>query len=290
MLGISASLCISQYRLELLENNITEKEYVYYYEVPIVAVSIFYLVDCVANFTLRGFKGVWENRPILYLEIFISALFWYTIIHDFIVDRQLSVQQRFAHLNTIFWMRNLRAFEFMSELQDYQMIVVTTKNLTKPILTKMLFLYVVYFIYAIIGMRCFGGEIWLERVAKLSPETPQYYFLMNFNCFSSGMVTLFHFMIVNNWYLTIDMYVNIMGHSVLITAYFVCFWSTIVLILLNVVLSMVLEIFSSVEPEVSRNIEKINMTKQMKKFVDNVIKEQDTGAVSYGEEFRLIRS
>lgn len=69
------------------------------------------------------------------------------------------------------------------------------------------------------------------------------------------MVTLFHFMIVNNWYLTIDMYINIMGHSILITSYFVCFWSTVVLILLNVVLSMVLEIFSSVEPEVSRNIE-----------------------------------
>ena len=34
--------------------------------------------------------------------------------------------------------------------------------------------------------------------------------------------------------------------------FFTSFWVTVVLILLNVVLSMVLEIYSSVEPEVQR--------------------------------------
>ena len=86
MLGISFALCMSQYRLELRENSISEKQYVYYYEIPIIVVSTHYLVDCVANFTLRGFKGVWETRPILYLEIFISTLFWYTLIYDFLLD------------------------------------------------------------------------------------------------------------------------------------------------------------------------------------------------------------
>ena len=86
MLGISFALCMSQYRLELRENSISEKQYVYYYEIPIIVISTHYLVDCVANFTLRGFKGVWETRPILYLEIFISTLFWYTLIYDFLLD------------------------------------------------------------------------------------------------------------------------------------------------------------------------------------------------------------
>ena len=165
-------------------------------------------------------------------------------------------------------MRNLRGFELMSEMEDYQMIVVTTKNLTRPIMTKMLFLYVVFFIYASIGQKVFGGLIYLENVAKLSPDTPPYYYLMNFNCFSSGMVTLFHFMIVNNWWVTIDMYVDILGHPVWITTFFVLFWASVVLILLNVVLSMILEIFSSVEPEVQRNKEKVELAKQMKRFVD----------------------
>ena len=54
-------------------------------------------------------------------------------------------------MNTIFYVRNFRALEFMAELEDYQMIVATTTNMTRPILVKMVFLYVIYFLYAVIG-------------------------------------------------------------------------------------------------------------------------------------------
>jgi len=132
------------------------------------------------------------------------------------------------------------------------MIVVTTKNLTKPILTKVLFLYVVYYIYACIGQKIFGNKISLEIVKEKVPHTEPYYYLMNFNTFSSSMVTLFHLMLVNNWFITIDMYQGVMENMWLPLFFFSFFWVTVVLILLNVVLSMVLEIYSSVEPEVNR--------------------------------------
>ena len=156
-------------------------------------------------------SGILNDRPILIMEMLVSALFWYTFVIDFFFSSERAMESRFSHLNTVFWMRNLRAFEFMRELEDYQMIVVTTKNLTKPVLTKVLFLYVVYFIYACIGQKIFGGYINLEKVNEMAPEAPPYYYLMNFNSFSSGMVTLFHFMVVNNWFLTVDMYISVMG-------------------------------------------------------------------------------
>ena len=187
------------------------------------------------------------------MEIVISAFFWYTFVQDFFFSDKFAMESRFAHLNTVFWMRNLRAFEFMTELQDYQMIVVTTKNLTKPILTKVLFVYVVYFIYACIGQKLYGGLISSDIVTEKAPNIPPYYYLMNFNSFSSGMVTLFHFMVVNNWNYTIDMYASVMDqHQWVPVFFFGTFWVAVVLILLNVVLSMVLEIYSSVEPEVQR--------------------------------------
>mmetsp|Transcript_22412 Transcript_22412/g.29989 ORF Transcript_22412/g.29989 Transcript_22412/m.29989 type:complete len:141 (+) Transcript_22412:475-897(+) len=111
---------------------------------------------------------------------------------------------------------------------------------------------------------------------------------MNFNSFSSGMVTLFHFMVVNNWFLTIDMYIAILGNSVMITSYFVSFWVSVVLILLNVVLSMVLEIYSSVEPEVQRNTEKTELIKTIKKIVEK-IDPQKEAREQIGDEFKLLR-
>ena len=45
------------------------------------------------------------------------------------------------------------------------MISATTTNMTRPILVKVLFLYVVYFVYAVLGQVLFGGKITLEGVA-----------------------------------------------------------------------------------------------------------------------------
>lgn len=52
--------------------------------------------------------------------------------------------------------------------------------------------------------------------------------------------------------------------------FFTCFWITVVLILLNVVLAMVLEIYSSVEPEVHRGTERVKLLKKLKKIVESI--------------------
>ena len=53
-------------------------------------------------------------------------------------------------------------------------------------------------------------------------------------------------MVVNNWYVTVDMYANIMGEATGVRLYFVSFWIAIVLIQMNIVIAIVLEIYGSV--------------------------------------------
>lgn len=57
------------------------------------------------------------------------------------------------------------------------------------------------------------------------------------------MVTLFHFMVVNNWWVTIDMYGNIVHAHTYPMLFFVSFWCFVVLILLNVLIALILEIY-----------------------------------------------
>ena len=66
---------------------------------------------------------------------------------------------------------------------------------------------------------------------------------MNFNDFGASLVTLFHIMIVNNWYVTCDM-ICIVKNSGWPRTFFVAFWVLTVLIMLNLVISFVLEIYS----------------------------------------------
>ena len=72
---------------------------------------------------------------------------------------------------------------------------------------------------------------------------------MNFNDLGAAYVTLFHQMIVNNWYVTVDM-ITFVVQSDWVKVYFASFWVTVVLIMLNIVTSFVLEIYSGAAEEI----------------------------------------
>ena len=59
-------------------------------------------------------------------------------------------------------------------------------------------------------------------------------------------------MVINNWFVTIDMYKAVTDSVVSPTLFFVIFWCTVVLILVNVLIALILEIYQSVEPEVEK--------------------------------------
>ena len=62
--------------------------------------------------------------------------------------------------------------------------------------------------YAELGAAITGGEVTKLSALKADPNLAGYYWLMNFNDFYYSLVTLFHIMIVNNWFVTVNMYVE----------------------------------------------------------------------------------
>ncbi len=62
------------------------------------------------------------------------------------------------------------------------------------------------------------------------------------------MITLFHILVVNNWNQTTEMYCAISGNT-WPRLYFTTFWVICTLIMLNIVISFVLEIYGSIEDE-----------------------------------------
>ena len=106
--------------------------------------------------------------------------------------------------------RNIRAFSLLIELENMRLIAETSRLISKPIMGKFLFIYLVFYIYAQIGASWFGGKMTLEVFTEKCDEALPLYWLLNFNDFSAAIITLFSQMIINNWYVTVDMYVQIM--------------------------------------------------------------------------------
>lgn len=75
------------------------------------------------------------------------------------------------------------------------------------------------------------------------------YYLVNFNDLGSSIVTLYAFMIINNWPAITDMMVNASGET-WPRIFFMVFYVIVQWIVLNLVIAMMLEIYTNVEDEV----------------------------------------
>ena len=76
---------------------------------------------------------------------------------------------------------------------------------------------------------------------------PSTYHLVNFNCLFSSMVTLFTLMVVNNWMVTVSMYVYVMNSNTNYRFFFISFYYNSVIIGVNLFVAFVLDMYASVE-------------------------------------------
>lgn len=77
-------------------------------------------------------------------------------------------------------------------------------------------------------------------------EIPDSYALMNFNDLVMGFVTLFTLMVVNNWFIIVEMFEEVTG-TFWSRFFFIFFYFFSVLVILNILVALSIDIYSSVE-------------------------------------------
>ena len=83
-------------------------------------------------------------------------------------------------------MRNLR---YIQEVADMNLVIKTCNALSKPIMNRFFFIYLVFYEFAYFGQLFFGGALSMDAYKKL--DLPPFYYLMNFNDYPSAFVVLF---------------------------------------------------------------------------------------------------
>ena len=161
---------------------------------------------------------------------------------------------------TVYFMRLIRIVEFFSELQQFQVILYTLKKFTTPFVIMSVNLYTLFYTYAYIGEFTWGGRITTKSEQTSDDDIPALYYLMAFNDFGQSMVTLFHVMVVNNWWMTCNMFIDV-SHNNWPQLYFASFWVLTVLIIFNLVVSNVIEIYDEVETDVQQKFERRSQIK-----------------------------
>lgn len=114
-------------------------------------------------------------------------------------------------------------------------------------------LFLVYYVFATIGVQIFGGQIY-EGNPKLdgSAFAEGAYWSLNFNDFPSGLVTLFCLMVVNNWFVVADGFLRVTNKSASI--FFVSFFVITNLVVLNILMTLILESSAAVQQELQAKV------------------------------------
>eukprot|EP01117_Protostelium_nocturnum_P011571 TRINITY_DN4199_c0_g1_i1.p1 TRINITY_DN4199_c0_g1~~TRINITY_DN4199_c0_g1_i1.p1 ORF type:complete len:821 (-),score=238.41 TRINITY_DN4199_c0_g1_i1:109-2571(-) len=193
------------------------------------------------------------------IEVFIR--FWFTNgfrrswnIYDFVIISLSSASKLIVELilvkvygssellvNILVLMRTLRILRILSVIGKLRQLVRTITRLITLISQYAVIIMAVYYIFAQIGMAAFNGT--LSKGAKELENTPyhdgDYYKLINFNSFNSTMLTLFHLMVVNNWFVTMRAVIAVKGYWAAL--YFVSFYQAMVGVILNLAIAFIIE-------------------------------------------------
>ena len=105
-----------------------------------------FFFDMIANFIVLGFKNIFLSRRLVILELLLQILFTVQFICQICVDNQYY--HSMTDLFFVFLLRNVRFARAMREVKDVDYMFITLINLSGPILTKFVFLYLVFYEYA----------------------------------------------------------------------------------------------------------------------------------------------
>ena len=158
-----------------------------------------------------------------------------------------------SSLDVLLVLRAIRVFKIFQSVPRFRIIVNTMLHILPSVATYGTILVFFYYFFAIIGMETFAGLIRFTGYnstdepfcgnAKLEGSRfyQEHYCSNNFNDIASSFVTLFELMVVNQWHVITEGHVLVTSKAARL--FFITFYFTCVLIVLNIFTAFVIEAF-----------------------------------------------
>lgn len=237
--------------------------------------NFYFLTMLLLHLAAFGYRWVLEKRSSLVLEMLLQII-------AFVADGLfLSEDFNLTHWGVVlteitFLIRMFRITGLLKEIKGLDMVLSVSRSMQHPFYMLMLSIYIIYFWAAQIGQIWFGGFVTTKSVdANL-------FYLMNFNDYAMSLITLFQIMVGNNWFVTANMYAELVGNSGP-RVYFTVWWILSMLILANLVVAFIMEIYGTVSAEVDKEHKRrdsaISLREKFRNNMDFTVSEDDRRTV-----------
>ena len=230
------------------------------------------LMAKVGVYTLPDYLASKSNRfdfLITFSALIGQILLWTTLKPDNWSGTPEKVETWPWGLKVLLLVRFSRVLRLLASIKRFETIFSTFMTLLPKFSTLIMMVVTIFYLYAAIGMGLFGGQVYAGNPILMANSTDAGgaafggadYYPNNFNDFASALVTLFELMIVNNWFIIQNGITAAYG-SQWARAYFISFWLVAVMILFNLVIAFVLDVFLEKQADTDRKLTEMRMAAQ----------------------------
>ncbi|CDW71336.1 two-pore calcium channel [Stylonychia lemnae] len=257
-------------------------------------INFFFSITLILDWIYLGLQRSYQKHPRVLVETLCLIFFIVGIIQWAQKAEDPSQIYSENYLDFTFMFNVIKIFEivaivrvlrlsiYLYEVRSFRIIIEALRTLLVPFSSLLSVQFSLFYFYALLGMLMFGGKVRTDSPQiRNNDSTPDLYSLNNFNDMISSYVTLFELMVVNNWYISTEMYVNISGGNNFVLLYFVTFYNWGVLVGLNIIVAFAIDMYGAVErldKQKSKHEEKLyKLAQQVKKTKRmHVIEEEAT--------------
>jgi len=206
-------------------------------------VSLLYIADSWLKIVVFGRERFWYRSPTFYRFDFVCSHF-VLLVEAFFLFNSRPIYGRSVVLVRL--MRTCRLLRYITALRNLYSLLT---RLLPTYLQLAALLFLVFYIFATVGVQVFGGLIFESNKSLVGSDFANGdYWALNFNDFPSGLMTLFVVMVVNNWYIIADGFNRAAGTK-FACLFFVVFFIVTNLIVLNIFVAFILECFLNLNDE-----------------------------------------
>eukprot|EP01001_Neometanema_parovale_P004192 NODE_157_length_3105_cov_115.241784_g146_i0.p1 GENE.NODE_157_length_3105_cov_115.241784_g146_i0~~NODE_157_length_3105_cov_115.241784_g146_i0.p1 ORF type:complete len:1002 (+),score=144.56 NODE_157_length_3105_cov_115.241784_g146_i0:392-3007(+) len=169
---------------------------------------------------------------------FDRAMFMVMYVHDADYD---SPNKTPDLIKLVLFSRMARSVRMLSTFGPFRIVMKTFTNVLPMFGQYIAALMIVFYFFATIGHFVFFGV--LDQIPADSAFALSNYYAFNFDTFWASYVTVFCLMVVNNWHIIMEGYR--MATSNLAVVYFISFYIVTVVVVMNIIMAFIVEIFLS---------------------------------------------
>ena len=220
-----------------------------------------FLLDMIVHLAVYG-KFLLASKPSYRWEAFIQLCNIVIIvfyIFDSFYDKQFTFRDHLGYSSMLFvtmLLRTLILVRYIVVIEDGRAIVETAGRLAGPFINILFAFYLLSFEFQVMGQYFFSGKVvYSHAIAEGNAAGSTLNIIINFNDWYGSFMVLTCLLVSNNWNSMVDLYCLVYDYPNEVNwpkAFFSVFYFLVALIILNIIISFVLELYDSLGDDIEK--------------------------------------